>query len=68
MLSRWKLTLESFPSLAPVVLLGRLRARLQSLPAPGSGGPERGWMRRDKRDKQTDRGEINRRDTEGGKA
>ncbi|KAG7229957.1 hypothetical protein INR49_009677 [Caranx melampygus] len=31
--------------------LGRLRASLQSVPAPGSGGPEWGWMRRD--DKQS---------------
>lgn len=43
--------LGDFPPLAPVVSrqsLGRLRARLQSVPAPG-----RGWMRRDERDKQS---------------
>lgn len=50
-LSQWKLTLGIFPPLAPVVnhqSLGRLRARLQSVPAPG-----RGWMRRDEWDKQS---------------
>lgn len=56
LLSRWKLTLGIFvPPLAPVVCrqsLGRLRARLQSVPAPGNRGPERGWMRRYQRDKQ----------------
>lgn len=60
LLSRWKLTLGLSPTpthpptLAPVVScqsLGRLRARLQSVPAPGSRGPERGWTRRYARDK-----------------
>lgn len=54
LLSRWKLTLGIFPPLAPVVSrqsLGRLRASLQSVPAPGNRGSEWGGMRRDKRDK-----------------
>ena len=68
--------LGDFPPLAPVVSrqsLGRLRARLQSVPSPENEGPVRGWMMREINKAvlfttRPDRGEINRRDTRGGQA